>query len=97
MGCRSPFGICTFSHEVELLFATKSILGEQGGIGIVRKRVSFNWGPLVKFFAWVGCGSYFNICTFSHEDELLFATESTLGEQRGVGIVRHVRLTDRGP
>ena len=32
------------SHDVELLFAIESILGEQGCVGIVRIRVSFNWG-----------------------------------------------------
>ena len=37
------FGMCTFSHEVELLFAIESILGEQGCVGIVRIWVSFNW------------------------------------------------------
>ena len=43
MGEHRIFGICTFSHEVELLFAIESILGEQGGVGIVRIRVSFHW------------------------------------------------------
>ena len=38
------FGICTFSHEVKLLFAIESILGEQGDVGIVRMRVTFDWG-----------------------------------------------------
>ena len=40
------FGICIFSHEVELHFAIDSILGEQCGVGIVRIRVRFNWGFL---------------------------------------------------
>ena len=44
MGVGSIFGICTFSHEVELLFAFESMLGEQGCVGIVRIRVSFNYG-----------------------------------------------------
>ena len=44
MGADRIFCICTFSHEVELLFAIESILGEQGGVAIVRIRVSFNWG-----------------------------------------------------
>ena len=43
-GIHRVFDICPFSHEVELLFAIESILGEQGGVGIVRIRVSFNWG-----------------------------------------------------
>ena len=38
------FGICTFSHEVELLFAIESILVEQDRVGIARIRVSFYWG-----------------------------------------------------
>ena len=38
------FGMCTFTHEVELLFAIESILGEHGGVGFGRIRVSFNWG-----------------------------------------------------
>ena len=36
--------MCTFSHEVELLFAIEPILGEPGGVRFVRIRVSFNWG-----------------------------------------------------
>ena len=83
------FGICTFSHEVELLFAIESILGEQGGVGIVRMRVSFNWGSFGEILRLCGgVDRIFGICTLSHEVELLFAIESTLGEQGGVGIVR---------
>ena len=44
MGVDRIFGVCTFSHEVEPLFAIEPILGEQGGVGFVRIRVSFNWG-----------------------------------------------------
>ena len=47
-------GVCTFSHEVELLFAIESILGEQGGVGIVRIRVSFNWGSFDKILRLCG-------------------------------------------
>ena len=43
-GVGRVFIICTFSHEVELHFAIDSILGEQCGVGIVRSRMSFNWG-----------------------------------------------------
>ena len=43
-GVHRVFGTCTFSQEVEILFAIESILGEQGGAGIMRIRVSFNLG-----------------------------------------------------
>ena len=43
-GVHRIFGICTSSHEVELLFAIESILGEQGCVGIGLIRLSFNWG-----------------------------------------------------
>ena len=38
------FGICTLYPDVALLFASESTLGQQGGVGIVRIRVGFNWG-----------------------------------------------------
>ena len=82
------FGICTFSHEVELLFAIEPILGEQGCVGIVRIRVSFNWGSFDEILRFVGVDRIFVVCTFSHEVELLFAIKSILGEQGGVGFVR---------
>ena len=53
------FGRCTFSHEVELLFSIESILGEQGGVGIVRMRVSFNRGSFGEILRLGGCRSHF--------------------------------------
>ena len=49
-------GVCTFSHKVELLFAIESILGEQGDVGIVRIRVSFNWGSFGEIIRLGGGG-----------------------------------------
>ena len=60
MGVDRIFGICTFSHEVELLFAIESILGEYGGVGFVRIRVSFNWGSFEEILRLGGCRSPFS-------------------------------------
>ena len=49
------FDIYPFSHEVELLFAIESILGEQGCVGIVKIRVSFNWGSFGEILRICGC------------------------------------------
>ena len=59
MGVDRIFGICTFSHEVELVFAIEFILGEQGGVVIVRIRVSFNWGSFGEILRLGECRSHF--------------------------------------
>ena len=83
------FGVCTSSQQVKLLFAIESILGEQGGVAIMRIRMSFNWGSLDEILQLCGgVDRIFGVCTFSHEVELLFAIESILGEEGCVGIVR---------
>ena len=66
----------------------ESILGMQGGVGIVRMRVSFNWGSFGEILRLGGCISHFWYVHISHEVEILFAIEPILGVQGGVGFVR---------
>ena len=58
------FGICTFSNEVELLFAIGCTLGEQGGVVIVRIRVSFNWGSFAEILRLRGV--YIAFLVYAH-------------------------------
>ena len=60
--------MCTFSHEVELLLNIEPILGEQGGVGIVRTRLRLTWGSFVDILRLGGMYIvFFGIFTFSHE------------------------------
>ena len=64
-------------------------LGEQDGVGIVRTRVSFNWGSFNEILRLCGgVDRIFGTSTFLHEFELLFVIEAILGEQGSVVIVR---------
>ena len=78
MGVGRIFDICAFSHEVEVLFAIDSILGEQGGVGIVRSRVSFNWGSFGEILRLGGVYVVFLVYANFHMNLNYFLSSSLL-------------------